>query len=60
MIYIADEWLNKKENENQVRLVLEKAFSTDINPDYKDVITELEKLGEHEIVKKLKEGHFAN
>lgn len=60
MIYIANDWLKNEGNEDKVRKILEEAFATDINPDYKEAIARLEELGEDEIVKKLKQGYFAN
>lgn len=62
MIYIPDEWIRNKENEETIRDILDGIGTCIKTTDYKKDLSEakkkLKKIGEDIILEKLKEGIF--
>ena len=62
MIYIPDEWIRNKENEETIRDILDRICTCIKTTDYKKDLSEakksLEEMGEDIIIEKLEDGIF--
>lgn len=60
MIYLPDDWINNKENQNEVRqLITDRMGRFKFNDDYKKVKDRVKELGEYKILEEFNKGSFS-
>lgn len=60
MIYLPDDWINNKENYNEVRqLITDRLGRFKFNDDYKKVKDRVKELGEYKILEEFNKDSFS-
>ena len=60
MIYLPDDWINNKENQNEVRqLITDRLGRFKFNDDYKKVKDRVKELGEYKILEEFNKDSFS-